>query len=67
MNFCKRFGPRSGLTKPDARQNIEPDLNPICVFLKEFLEKVDFEKNQQATVKHEQLLREQKINLGKNF
>ena len=36
-NFCKQFGPR----------NVGPDLDPPdtqMVFLKEFLEKVDFEK-----------------------
>ena len=38
---------------PDqARQNVGPDLDPNCltlmVFLKEFFEKVDFEKYQQT-------------------
>ena len=36
-----------------ARQNVCSDLGPNCltlmVFLKEFFEKVDFEKNQQTT------------------
>ena len=38
-------------------QNVGPDLDSNCltlwVFLKDFLEKVDFEKNQQTTKKHE--------------
>ena len=46
--LCKQFGPRSG------GQNIRPDLNPelfdsLIVLLKEFFEKVNFEKNQQTT------------------
>ena len=43
-NICKQFGPRSG-------HNVSPDLILTCnilrVFLKELLEKVDFEKSQQ--------------------
>ena len=30
--------------------------------MKEFFEKVDFEKNQQTTKKHEKIPREQKVN-----
>ena len=33
------------------------------VFLKEFFEKVDFEKKQQMTKKHEKMPREQKVKL----
>ena len=33
------------------------------VFLKEFFEKVDFEKNQQTTKKHEKLPRRQIVNM----
>ena len=32
------------------------------VFLKEFIEKVDFERNQQTTKKHEKFLRAPRIN-----
>ena len=50
-----------------ARQNVRPDLDPIClcqmVFLKDFFEKVDFEKNQQMTKKHENFSRGQRLNL----
>ena len=45
-NLYKQFGPISG-------QNVGPDLGPtfftLMVFLKEFFEKVDFEKNKQTT------------------
>ena len=65
----------NSLEPGQARQNVGPDLDPICltlkwyswsgsksfdtliVFLKEFLEKVDFEKNQGATKKYEKLPR----------
>ena len=47
-NHCKQFEPRSG-------QNAGPDLDPNCltlmVFLKEFFEKVNFEKSQQTATK----------------
>ena len=50
-NLCKQFGPRSGPT------NVGPDLDQnyltLMVFLKYFFDKVDFEKNQQTTKKHE--------------
>ena len=48
-NFCKQFGP------DQARQIVRPALDPNCltlmVFLKEFFDKVDFERNQQKTKK----------------
>ena len=58
-NFCEQFDP------DQARQNVGPDLDANClkliVFLKEFLEKVDFEnKNQQTTKKREHLSRGQR-------
>ena len=42
--------------EPDQdRYNVGPDLDPNCltliVFMKEFLEKVNYEKNQQTTTK----------------
>ena len=40
-NLCKQIGPRSGQT------NVRPARDPICLtlrFLKEFFEKVKFEK-----------------------
>ena len=45
-NICKQIGPR---------QNVGPDLVPICLTLKEFVEKDDLvKKNQQTTKeKHE--------------
>ena len=48
-NLCKQFGPRSDPTL--ARQNVGPDLDPKCL-LKDFFERVYFEKNKQATKKH---------------
>ena len=54
---CNQFGTRSGPTK--CQQNVRPDLDPNCltlmVFLKDFFEKVDFEKNQQMAKKHAKL------------
>ena len=49
-NLYKQFGPRSGPTICPAwsRSNL---FDTQMVFLKEFLEKVDFEKNQQTTIK----------------
>ena len=50
-NLCKQFGPRSGPTE------CRPDLNPnrltlsLIVFLKDFFEKVNFEKSEQMTTK----------------
>ena len=56
---CKQFGP------DQARQNGWPDLNPNCltliVYLKEFFEKIDFEKNQQTTKKREKFPRGQRV------
>ena len=51
-NFCKQFLPRSSL------------FDTKMVFLKEFFEKVDFEKNQQTTKKkkHEKFPRGQRVN-----
>ena len=37
-NFCKQFGPRSGLTKCRAL------FDTLMIFLKEIFEKVDLEK-----------------------
>ena len=51
-NFCKQFGPRSGPTKRQAPSGSNL-FDTLIVFLKEFVEKVDFEKNQQTTKKHE--------------
>ena len=41
----------SSLDPDQARQNVWPDLDTSMVILKEFFEKVDFEKNQQTTKK----------------
>ena len=37
----------------------------MMVFLKEFFEKVDFEKNQQTTKKHEKLPSMQRVKIAK--
>ena len=55
-DICKQFGPRSDLTK------LRPDT--LMLFLKEFFEKVDFEKHQQTTKKHEKLPSGQRVNPG---
>ena len=47
-NLCKQFGPRSGLTKRQAGSGSKP-FATLPVFVEEFFEKVDFEKNQQTT------------------
>ena len=44
-NFCKQFGPQSGLTKCWAQLG-DNLYNTQMVFLKECFEEVDFEKNQ---------------------
>ena len=50
-NFCKQFGPRSGLTESWAWSGSKL-VDTLIVFLKEFFElKVDFEKNQRTTKK----------------
>ena len=58
-NLCKQTGPRSGPTIYHAwsRSNM---FDTLIVFLNEFFEKVDFEKNQQMTKnleKHEKFPR----------
>ena len=40
-NFCKQFGPRSGLTKCRAWSGSKL-FDPLMVFLKEFFENIDF-------------------------
>ena len=60
-NFCKQFGPRSGPTKRRALSGSNL-FDTQMVFLKEFFKKVDFEKNQQTTKKHEKFPRGQKFN-----
>ena len=47
-NLCKQFGPRSGLTTCRAWSGFKL-FDTLMVFLKEFFENVDFEKNQQTT------------------
>ena len=48
--FCKQFGPRSGPTKRRAWSGSKL-FDTLIVFLKEFFEIVNFEKNQQTTKK----------------
>ena len=52
--------------EPDqAWQNVGPDLDPDCltlmVFLKDFFERVDLEKNQLTTKTHTKLPRRQRV------
>ena len=54
--WCRLMITLANSSDPDqARQNVRPDLDLNCttlmVFLKEFFEKVDFEKNEQTTKK----------------
>ena len=53
-NFGKQFGPRSGPTNRRAWSGSKL-FDILMVFLKEFFQKVNFEKNQQTTKKHEKL------------
>ena len=46
-NLCKQFGPRSGLTRCQAWSGSNLFDSQI-LFLKEFLENINFEKNQQS-------------------
>ena len=47
-SLCKQFGPRSGPTKCQVRSGSK-QFDSLMVFLKEFFQKIDFEKNQQTT------------------
>ena len=49
-NFCKQFGTRSGLTECTVSSGSKL-FDTLMVFLKEFFEKIDFEKNQLMTKK----------------
>ena len=53
-NFYKQFGTRSGPTKRRAWSGSKL-YDTLMIFLKDFIEKVDFEKNQQTIKKHEKL------------
>ena len=53
-NLGKQFGPRSGPTIHRARSGSKL-FDILIVFLKEFFWKINFEKNQQTTKKHEKL------------
>ena len=53
-NLCKQFGSRSGPTKCRAWSGSKL-FDTLMVFLKEFFEKEDFEKNQKTTQKHTKL------------
>ena len=59
-NLCKQFGPSSGLTKCWARSGSKL-FDTQNIFLKEFFEKVDFEKNQQTAKKHTKLPSRQRV------
>ena len=49
-NFCKQFGPRSGPTECQSWSGFNM-FDTLIVFLKEFLEKINFEKCQQTATK----------------
>ena len=53
-NLGEQFGPRSGLTNRRACSGSKL-FDILMVFLKEFFQKVNYEKNQQTTKKHEKL------------
>ena len=57
-NFYKLFGPKSGPTKHQAWSGSKL-FDTLMVFLKEFFEKVDFEKNSADDKKHEKFPRGQ--------
>ena len=59
----------NSLDPDQAQQNVGLDLFPNCltlylVFLKEFLEKVDFEKSQQTTKHREKLPSKQRVKVS---
>ena len=51
-NLVKQFGPRSGPTNRGALSGSKL-FDILMVFLKEFFQKINFEKNRQTTKKHE--------------
>ena len=53
-NLCKQFGPRPGLTKSRAWSG-DNLFDTWMIFLKEFFEKVDFEKKKKQTSKSMQI------------
>ena len=61
-NLGKQFGPRSGPTNRRAWSGSKL-FDILMVFLKEFFQKVHFEKNQQTTKNHEKLPSRQWVNL----
>ena len=63
-NFCKQFGPRSGLTGHQASSGSKL-FDTQILFMKYFFVKIDFEKNQQTTKKREKELTRVKTFLAK--
>ena len=59
-NFCKQFRSRSGLTKCQAWSGSKL-FDTLIKYLKEFFQKIDFEKNQQTTKKHAKLPSRQSV------
>ena len=62
-NLCKHFGPRTGPTTFCRAWSGSNLFDVLKVFLNDFFEKVDFEKNQQTTKKHEILPSRQRGNV----
>ena len=61
-NLCKQFGPRSGPTKCRVLSGSKL-FDTLMVFLIEFFEKVDFEKNKQMTIKHGTIPSRERVSL----
>ena len=61
-NLCKPFGPRSGRTECLARSECKL-FDTLIVFLKEFFQKVDFEKKSADNKKHAKLPSRQSVKL----
>ena len=56
---CKQVGPRSGWTKSRSGSKL---FDTLTVYLKEFFQNINFEKNQQTTKKHVQFFGMQRVN-----
>ena len=65
-NLCKQFGSRLGPTKSRARSGSKP-FATVMVILKEFFEKISFEKIQQTSKNHEQFPSMQRVNIASSF
>ena len=62
-NLCKQFGPRPGPTKCRAWSGFKL-LDTLMIFLKEFFENINFEKNQQNDEKSGKIAEHAKVKLS---